>query len=147
MNRRRFFRPAAVATAGVSAVGLGGWWVWDRFCKMGLTVGCQSDNLSTVAGHLREYADRHDGRFPPAAELLAVARGEHDSYLWCRRVGLPYQWDLRLAGSAVAVADGRAVAWCPPGGHGRYVGAIVVGGGELRAVGVTVAVLRQLVIG
>jgi hypothetical protein len=144
MNRRRVLRSAALA-AGVTGLGFGGWCAWDRFCRMGLAVACQSDNLSTVAKHLREYAERHDGRLPPAAEVLAVARGEHDSYLWCRQAGLPYQWDLRVAGSPFAAVEGRAVAWCPPGGHGRYVGAIVVGGGELQVVSMTVTELRHRV--
>lgn len=147
MNRRRFLRTAAVATAGMSAIGFGGWWAWDQVCRAGLAVNCQSDNLSTVAKHLQDYAEGHDGRLPPAAELVAVARGEHESYLWCRRVGLPYQWDLRAAGLPVAALGRRAVAWCPPGGHGRYVGVVMADGGELRVVGVTVTELRRLVAG
>ena len=146
MTRRRFLRTTAVGT-GVAVVGAAGWRAWDQTCRMGLAVGCQSDNLSTVARHLQEYAVRHDGRLPPPAELLAVARGEHDGYLWCPQAGLPYQWDLRAAGSPIAALERRAVAWCPPGGHGRYVGAIVADGGELRVAGIAVSELRRLVAG
>jgi hypothetical protein len=46
----------------------------------------------------------------------------------------------------VAGAGRRAVVWCPPGGHGRYVGSVVAVGGELRAVCLTVAELRRLVV-
>jgi hypothetical protein len=142
MNRRRFLKITAASATGVAAVGAGGWWAWDEVCRMSLAVDCQSDNLSVVAKHLREYAEKHEGRFPPAADLRAVARGDYESYLSCRQVGLPYQWDLRLAGTLVVAAEGRAIAWCPPGGHGRYVGAIVVSDRELRVVGITVAELR-----
>ena len=146
MNRRRLLRTTAIA-AGVTGIGLGGWWMWDELCWMGLAFNCQSDNLSTVAKHLRQFADVHQGRLPRASELLAVGRGAHDSYLWCRRVGLPYQWDLRVAGSRVASLDKRAVVWCPPGGHGRYVGAVVVTGGEVQVAGLTVSELRGLIPG
>ena len=144
MDRRRFIRATAVGGAG-TAVAVGGYWAWGAICRTELATGCLSDNLSVIARHLREYASAHDGRLPPAADLLAVARGGHDDYLWCRPGGLPYQWDLRVAGQPVAGLDGLAVAWCPPGGHGRYAGAVVASGSDLRVVGVTVAELRRIV--
>jgi hypothetical protein len=146
MDRRRFIRATAIGAAG-TAVAVGGYWAWGAVCRAGLAAGCQSDNLSVIAKHLEQYAAAHDGRLPPVADLLAVARGPHDSYLWCPPAALPYQWDLRATGQAVAGLDGRPVVWCPPGGHGPYVGAIVATGGDLRAVGVTVAELRRLVGG
>jgi hypothetical protein len=112
---------------------------------MGLSVNCQSDNLSTVAKHLREYAEEHNGFLPVASDLLTVAQGEHESYLWCNKAGLPYQWNLQLAGAEVAGPGERAVAWCPPGGHGRYVGVITVSGGEFHVEGVTLSHLREMV--
>src|SRR3954464_9085248 len=110
MDRRRFYR-TALGAVGASAVGIAGWWLWDQSDRMGLSVNCQSDNLSTVAKHLREYADEHNGFLPLASELLTVARGDHEDYLWCNKTGLPYQWNLQLAGAKIAGPGARAVAW------------------------------------
>jgi hypothetical protein len=146
MNRRHFYR-MALGAAGVSTVGAGGWWAWDQLQRMGLDVGCRSDNLSTVSKHLGEYAERHNGILPPAAEILSVAQGEHESYLWCNQMELPYQWNLRLAGSALGSPGVRAIAWCPLGGHGRYVGAIIIRNGELHVEAITVVALREILGG
>ena len=121
-----------------------GWWMYDQSCRMEIFSNCQSDSLSTIAYHLREYAESHEGRLPPAAELLTVAKGQRDSPLWCLRGGLPYQWNLRLAGARTDGAVRRAVAWCPPGRHGRYVGVILVGDGEPRASVLTISELQEL---
>jgi hypothetical protein len=142
MNQRRF-RNAAAAIVTISIMAVAGWWVWDQLRQMGLSVGCRSDSLSTVAHHLREYAEQHEGRLPPPAETLAVAGGEHGHYLFCQEMELPYQWNLQVLGAQLDEPERRPLAWCPPGGHGRWVGVILIGEGDLHVEQMTIAELRE----
>ncbi|MGL6073564.1 MAG: hypothetical protein ACRC8S_05310 [Fimbriiglobus sp.] len=142
MNRRRAICVGCVATAGVVAAG--GWWAWDLACQIGVSGTCVSDTLSVVAQNLRGHVEKH-GRLPEAAELLAVGAGGRKEWLFCRRARLPFQWDLRVAGMPVSGVGRRAILWCPPGGHGRYVGAVILDMGEVKAVTLQIAELRKLV--
>lgn len=140
----RLFRFAiAVLIVGVMCVV--GYGFWDVLSRSGIDVGCRSDYLGLLSMHLSEYAAQHDDQLPPADELLSVASGGLNCNFGCNKMQLPYQWDLRLAGKRLGEIDKRALAWCPPGGHGNYVGAIVIEQGKLSARTLSINELRALV--
>jgi hypothetical protein len=147
---RRVFRPigpyAIVFLAWViCAAGYFAYAAWDFHSKQSVRGSCHSECLSHLGMHLRHYASEHDNQLPPADQLLSVASGELGHILGCEHAKLPYQWDFRLAGKRLDEIDGRALAWCPPGGHGNYVGVIVAEEGKLRTRVLTIAELQSLV--
>ena len=95
---------------------------------------CPSENLSSVANTVREYAEQHGGTLPEQLEefrQFMVRAGEHD-YLFCNRTRRPLVWrpnEVKTSG------DGVVIVMCPPRSHGlirKYAWAVVAEGSGLK---------------
>lgn len=103
--------------------------------RQGLFANCYSDRLNLVALACEAAGAGRDGR--PLVKADVVARLDPKAPEWvltCAGCGRPFEW--AEGGASLDKGGGGRVAlvWCPPGSHGRHVGAVVLEGGKVTAV-------------
>jgi hypothetical protein len=120
---------------------------WRDFSdRNGLFVNCYSDRLNHIAFAFENAASERDGRLAGQADIVARLDADQSRtfYTTCAGCGQPFVWNGGIDQLDVRTAGPVALVWCPPGSHGKHVGAIVVENGKFETRMMTLSELSKL---
>jgi len=119
--------------------------VWRLRQTGDVFVTCYSDKLTTLDDRLTSYATNHSGQFPDATNVPVIFNASDDTnLLTCYRSQRPFLWRPDLASVQSQTTNKQLLAWCPPGSHGSYVGALFACSGRVQAAYIPMRELRTL---
>ncbi len=148
MPRRRLVVVSLVLLMVV--VALGGYAAYGRWRdfsdRQGLFANCYSDRLNHIAFAFEDAARERGGLPVGMADVVAKLDPQQSRtfYTTCAGCGQPFTWSDALDQLDVRTVGRTALVWCPPGSHGRHVGAVVVENGKVETLMLTLPELSAL---
>lgn len=148
MHRRHVNIVSIVLIAPLLALGgYAAYGKWRDFKdRMGLFANCYSDRLNHIGFACELAASDRDGRLPGKSDIVnrLDTQAPRSFYTTCSGCGHPFIWNDAISQLDLRTAGRVALVWCPPGSHGRYVGAVVIENGRVETRMLTLHELANL---
>lgn len=133
-----------LAIVGLGIVAVIAYFAYQEYQRQRLFANCYSDKLYPIAALLERYGRDHE-QFPDQATFFSSRSENSRNWLGkCTGSNQSFVWNPRISEIRAESTRKVPLVWCPPGSHGKYVGAVVLAGGEIKPEIMTTTELNDL---